>query len=253
MKKVNLSLSLLPLFFNEKIINIKYRISNIKYQISTQYTTQNNKMPITDFPVTEFSSERKDNDNEQEQRQQPFSPHFSKTNNIGGHNNKIINNNNNDNNNDNNTRKRILSSERLNCLRVKCLSSKAKLPIRCSDLAAGYDLYSAANIVVPTKGRAVIPTDLSIGMPSGTYGRVAPRSGLAVKQFIDVGAGVVDADFRGGLTVLLFNFGDKDYQVHEGDRIAQLILERICTPEVVQVEELEDTVRGSKGFGSTGI
>ncbi|CAG8583567.1 7026_t:CDS:2 [Diversispora eburnea] len=138
----------------------------------------------------------------------------------------------------------MLTSERFNCLRVKCLSSKAKLPIRCSDLAAGYDLYSAANIIVPTKGRAVIPTDLSIGIPSGTYGRVAPRSGLA---------GVVDADFRGGLTVLLFNFGDKDYQVHEGDRIAQLILERICTPEVVQVEELEDTVRGSKGFGSTGI
>jgi len=97
-----------------------------------------------------------------------------------------------------------------------------------------------------------VPTDLSIAVPEGTYGRVAPRSGLAVKHFLDVGAGVVDADYRGPLGVVLFNFGKEDYQVREGDRIAQLVLERIVTPDVLEVESLDDTQRGEGGFGSTG-
>ena len=97
-----------------------------------------------------------------------------------------------------------------------------------------------------------MPTDLSIAVPEGTYGRVAPRSGLAVKHFLDVGAGVVDADYRGPLGVVLFNFGKEDYQVREGDRIAQLVLERIVTPDVLEVESLDDTQRGEGGFGSTG-
>lgn len=83
-------------------------------------------------------------------------------------------------------------------------------------------------------------------------GRIAPRSGLAVKHGISTGAGVIDADYRGQVKILLFNHGDKDFEVKEGDRIAQLILERIYTPEVVEVEELEESVRGAGGFGSTG-
>lgn len=83
-------------------------------------------------------------------------------------------------------------------------------------------------------------------------GRIAPRSGLASKHFIDTGAGVIDADYRGPVKVLLFNHADADYEIKEGDRIAQLVLERIVTPEVVEVEELEESVRGAGGFGSTG-
>lgn len=83
-------------------------------------------------------------------------------------------------------------------------------------------------------------------------GRVAPRSGLASKNFIDTGAGVIDADYRGSLKVLLFNHAETDYEVKEGDRIAQLVLERIYNPEVAEVEELEESVRGAGGFGSTG-
>lgn len=67
-------------------------------------------------------------------------------------------------------------------------------------------------MVIPAKGKAIVPTDLSIALPYGTYGRVAPRSGLAVKHFIDVGAGVVDMDYRGPLGVVLFNFNDQDYK-----------------------------------------
>lgn len=105
-------------------------------------------------------------------------------------------------------------------------------------------------------------------MPPGYYGRVAPRSGLAVKNFIDVGAGVIDEDYRGEVKVLLFNFSDQDFQVKTGDRIAQLVCEQvlgrnykkfinpifqICRPELKEVEELDDTQRGHGGFGSTGV
>lgn len=83
-------------------------------------------------------------------------------------------------------------------------------------------------------------------------GRVAPRSGLASKNFIDTGAGVIDADYRGEVKVLLFNHAETDHEIKQGDRIAQLILERIYTPEVVEVQELEESVRGAGGFGSTG-
>lgn len=87
---------------------------------------------------------------------------------------------------------------------------------------------------------------------SAVDGRIAPRSGLASKHMIDTGAGVIDADYRGQVKVLLFNHGEKDFEVKEGDRVAQLVLERIYTPEVVEVQELQESVRGAGGFGSTG-
>ena len=73
------------------------------------------------------------------------------------------------------------------------------------------DMSSAHDAVIPAQGKAIVPTDLSIALPAGTYGRVAPRSGLAVKHFLDVGAGVVDMDYRGPLGVVMFNFGQSDY------------------------------------------
>ncbi|KAI3942704.1 hypothetical protein MKW92_029043 [Papaver armeniacum] len=138
-------------------------------------------------------------------------------------------------------------------LRVKKLSEKAVLPSRGSSLSAGYDLSSAAEMIVPGRGKALIPTDLSIAVPEGTYARVAPRSGLTWKHSIDVGAGVIDADYRGPVGVILFNHSDADFQVKMGDRVAQLIIEKIITPEVEEVEDLDSTVRGSGGFGSTGV
>ncbi|SAM01456.1 hypothetical protein [Absidia glauca] len=137
-------------------------------------------------------------------------------------------------------------------LLVKKLSDKGKLPTRGSSKAAGYDLYSAADIVIPAQGKVIVPTDISIAVPEGCYGRVAPRSGLAVKHFIDTGAGVIDADYRGPVGVVLFNFSKEDYKVSEGDRIAQLVLEKIYTPEVAEVDDLDATDRGAGGYGSTG-
>ncbi|KAL4216393.1 hypothetical protein ACF0H5_024119 [Mactra antiquata] len=137
-------------------------------------------------------------------------------------------------------------------LRFAKLTPKAFTPTRGSKLAAGYDLYSAYDTVIPAKGKALVKTDIQIGLPDGCYGRVAPRSGLAHKHFIDVGAGVIDQDYRGNVGVVMFNFSDVDFEVKAGDRIAQLICERIFLPELVEETTLDDTERGDGGFGSTG-
>ncbi|XP_004835502.1 deoxyuridine 5'-triphosphate nucleotidohydrolase, mitochondrial isoform X2 [Heterocephalus glaber] len=137
-------------------------------------------------------------------------------------------------------------------LRFVRLSEHATAPTRGSARAAGYDLYSAYDYIIPPMEKALVKTDIQIALPSGCYGRVAPRSGLAAKHFIDVGAGVIDEDYRGNVGVVLFNFGKEKFEVKKGDRIAQLICERIYYPEIEEVQELDDTERGSGGFGSTG-
>ncbi|KAF2105384.1 dUTPase-like protein [Lophiotrema nucula] len=137
-------------------------------------------------------------------------------------------------------------------LQVLLLSDKAKAPTKGSAFAAGHDLYSARDVVIPARGRARVDTDISISVPVGTYGRVAPRSGLAAKHGIDTMAGVIDADYRGQVGVILANLSETDFEIKVGDRIAQLIVEKILMPEVIVVEKLEESVRGAGGFGSTG-
>ena len=138
-------------------------------------------------------------------------------------------------------------------LKVQKLTNNAALPKRSTAGAAGYDLCASQDCVIPAKSKGLVKTGLSLTFPPGLYARIAPRSGLALKKFIDVGAGVVDADYRGEVGVVLFNHGDHDFEVKMGDRIAQLILEKISTPGVEEVSELDSTVRGSGVFGSTGM
>lgn len=101
---------------------------------------------------------------------------------------------------------------------VKRLSKTAILPNRGSEGAAGYDLYwcnvltSSKETIIDPRNKAIVPTDISIALPTGTYGRIAPRSGLAVKHFLDVGAGVIDRDYRGPLGIVIFNFSDVQYK-----------------------------------------
>jgi dUTP pyrophosphatase len=133
------------------------------------------------------------------------------------------------------------------------LSEHASAPTKGSKFAAGYDLISAYEYVIPKRGSSLVKTDIQIQLPAGTYGRIAARSGLALKNKIDVGAGVVDEDYRGNIGVVLFNHGDEDFVVAKGDRIAQLICEKICYPEVVEVKSLNESERGEQGFGSTGV
>ena len=137
-------------------------------------------------------------------------------------------------------------------LQVKLLSPNAKMPTRGSELAAGYDLSSAQALTIQPGQRALVQTDISVMIPQGTYARIAPRSGLALKNGINVGAGVVDGDYTGPVGVVLFNHGSEVFKISVGDRIAQLILERIRTPPVTETKELASTSRGASGFGSTG-
>lgn len=137
-------------------------------------------------------------------------------------------------------------------LLVKKLTEFATVPTRGSSQAAGYDLYSAYDVTIPKEGKALVKTDIAVALPDGCYGRVAPRSSLSWKHHIDVGAGVIDGDYRGNVGVVLFNLSKKDYEVKRGDRVAQLILERIFTSPIKAVEELPTSNRGNGGFGSTG-
>lgn len=139
-------------------------------------------------------------------------------------------------------------------LLVKKLTENATLPTRGSKYSAGLDLYSAYDYIVNSHGKCLVKTDLTVVIEEGHYGRVAPRSGLASKNFIDVGAGVIDSDYRGNVCILLFNHSDVDYHVKKGDRVAQLIIEKIDLPDIVEVTgDLDSTSRNSGGFGSTGI
>ena len=136
---------------------------------------------------------------------------------------------------------------------VQKISSKSILPTRGSAGAAGYDLSSADDCMIYAGGHINVPTGLKIKVPSGTYGRIAPRSGIAFRHGIDVLAGVIDEDYRGEVQVILINHGANDFHINCGDRIAQLVLEKIETPEVKHVVSLDETERGEGGFGSTGI
>jgi dUTP pyrophosphatase len=150
------------------------------------------------------------------------------------------------------------------CLKFLRLNDDATRPKQGYALSAGLDLYSAVDIVVPFHGKALVDTSIMIAQfPRNTYGRIAPRSGLSYYHFIDVGAGVIDPDYRGSIKVLLFNYSDKNFQVKKGDAIAQLICEKFVKPTVVEIfddellnVELEnvdrDRQRGSNCFGSTG-
>jgi len=139
-------------------------------------------------------------------------------------------------------------------LQVKLLSDKATIPSRGSSAAAGWDLYASEDIIVPARGKAIIPTDIAVAIAFGYYGRIAPRSGMSWKNHTDIGAGVIDSDYRGPVGIVIFNHADSDLQITRSDRVAQLIIEKISTqPLVVVVDgELDDTERGVGGFGSTG-
>ena len=135
---------------------------------------------------------------------------------------------------------------------VKKLSEKANISTKGSNLAAEYDLYSAEEKIIPLKTWMLVDAQISIQIPENCYTCIAPRSGLTIKSSINIGAGVIDADYRGPIKICIINNGQSDFIIKIGDRIAQLILERIISPMVQEVSTLEDSSRGTSGFGSTG-
>ena len=117
---------------------------------------------------------------------------------------------------------------------------------------AGADLKASESSKVPARSKCLVPTGLRIALPEGHVGLVWPRSGLAVKHSIDCGAGVIDAQYRGEIKVLLFNHSDKDFSIEPGDRIAQLLIQKVESIQFLRVDNLDDTERNEGGFGSTG-
>lgn len=144
----------------------------------------------------------------------------------------------------------------MDAIRVKKLRPNAKLPTYGTAEAAGADLYACldADIVIEPGASAFVPTGLAMEIPKGYAGLIYARSGLACKRGLAPAnkVGVVDSDYRGEFMVVLYNHGNEQQTVCHGERIAQLVVTPVITPQYCQVEDLSDTERAAGGFGSTG-
>jgi len=136
---------------------------------------------------------------------------------------------------------------------VKRLSNKAILPTKGSRLAAGHNIYAISEFTIPAQGQVLAEMGIASGLPKGTYARISPRSGLANKKSMAINGGVIDADYTCEIKVIMINHGKAHCRIPEGDRIAQLIIERINTSDIMEVDELELTERAGSGFGSTDM
>ena len=131
----------------------------------------------------------------------------------------------------------------------------SKKPVRGTEPSAGLDLFSVEDVIIDESDKALIDIGIKVEIPSGYYGRIAPRSSMAWKKHSDVGAGVIDSDYRGPVKVVLFNLSTTNkLKIKTGDKIAQLIIEKVYFPQIVirEIKDASQTARGENGFGSTG-
>ena len=159
-------------------------------------------------------------------------------------------------------------------IKFKRITPDGQIPTKGSIGAAGYDLHAAHDCIIPKiclkiemdtteekkeveniyVSKALIKTDIACKIPDTHYGRVAPRSGVSWKHHVHVGAGVIDSDYRGNIGIVLYNLSSKDFIIKKGDRVAQLIFERIENNAMIEeVTDLDESDRGSGGYGSTGV
>ncbi|EQB10536.1 dUTP diphosphatase [Sphingobium lactosutens] len=129
------------------------------------------------------------------------------------------------------------------------------LPVYATAQAAGMDVVSAEDLILPPGGRHAVATGFAMAIPEGYEIQARPRSGLALKHGIGLpnSPGTIDADYRGEVKVILINFSDQPFAIARGDRIAQLVVAPVQLASFVQVDSLDDTARGQGGFGSTGV
>ncbi|VXB24035.1 dUTP diphosphatase [Citricoccus sp. K5] len=137
-------------------------------------------------------------------------------------------------------------------LKVKRTDPAATLPTRAHPTDAGLDLYALNDVHLYASGRAIVPTGIAVAIPAGYYGQIQGRSGLAARDGVVPAGGVIDADYRGEVQVILMNHSRNGWTAKAGDRIAQLVILPIATPGVVEVAELPGTERGHGAMGSTG-
>jgi len=137
-------------------------------------------------------------------------------------------------------------------LNVKKLNENATVPTKVNRSDAGYDLYALEGTIIDKHSHKLIKTGISMQIPDGYVGLIWPRSGMAYKHGIDVFAGVIDSSYRGDVGVILYNSQYSNYNIEKGDRIAQIIFQKIEDFDLHVVENLDDTSRGAGGFGSSG-
>ena len=139
---------------------------------------------------------------------------------------------------------------------IKKLDPKVKLPIYKTEGSSGMDLMAFTDnpIKIPSNSSAIIPTGISIAIPNDVEIQIRPRSGLAAKQSIGVlnTPGTIDSDYRGELKVILFNHGSENFMINNNDRVAQMVLTPVIKMELEETNELPESLRGKRGFGSTG-
>ena len=128
----------------------------------------------------------------------------------------------------------------------------ACMPTCATPKSVGLDLYSPTSVLILAHGKILIDTGIAFQIPMGYYGRIAPRSGLAIHHHIHVGAGVVDPDYTGSVHVLLMNLSSQDHVIEKNHHIAQMILEKVAYPVLCEVPQMLPTEHGANGFGSTG-
>ena len=138
---------------------------------------------------------------------------------------------------------------------IQKINEHAKLPKRMTEHAAGYDLYSCnqEDMLIKSGEVVLIPTGIAISLPAGYEAQIRPRSGLAIKHQIGVlnSPGTIDADYRGEIKIILFNFGKIDFIISTHTRIAQMVISRHDSIDFVLTDKLYETDRGSGGFGHT--
>ena len=138
-------------------------------------------------------------------------------------------------------------------IKIKKISSDAKLPQYANEHDAGMDFFSNEECIIKPGERKLLSTGISMAIPQGQVGLICDKSGLAVKHGLKTMAGVVDSGYRGEIKIVVHNLSDKDYLVEKGNKIAQMLIQRIEQKELLEVEELDETQRGEGGFGSSGL
>ena len=144
-------------------------------------------------------------------------------------------------------------------IKIKLNHPNAILPTRGSKYSVGYDLYSCEELIIQQNNSALIDTGIILDIDlnnhdeyNSLYARIAPRSGISYKKKTTIGAGVIDPDYRGNIKILMFNLNSEEaLHIQPGDKIAQLIFEKVYTPKLLKIENISETERGKNGFGST--
>ena len=135
---------------------------------------------------------------------------------------------------------------------LTCRVSGGSIPKYAHAGDAGADLTASQKMLIPPRDRLLVATGIRLEIPEGHVGLIWPRSGLAVTKGIDCGAGVIDSHYRGEVKVLLFNHSDNEFQIEQGDRIAQLLIQKVERVQFLPADRLSETARSQMGFGSTG-